>query len=67
MLVVVYRRFGTAYRSHLQGSSSPEKCNCMTLKDGKSLSRYVSKELTSQNSESFQYIDAKTSNEEPLE
>jgi len=24
MLVVVYRRFGTAYRSYLQGSSSPK-------------------------------------------
>ena len=39
MLVAVCRRFGTAYRSHLQGSSSPEECNCMTLKDGYSLSR----------------------------
>jgi hypothetical protein len=39
----------------------------MNLKDGNSLSRYVSKELTSQNSDNLQYIDVKASIEKPLE
>jgi hypothetical protein len=39
----------------------------MALKDRKHLSRYVSKKLTSQNSDGLQYIDAKASIEKPQE
>jgi uncharacterized protein YpmS len=67
MLVTVYWHSGTACRSHLQGSNNPEEFECMIIKDKNNLSRYVSKELTSQNSESLQYRDAKTSIEKPPE
>ena len=41
-LVISYRRFGTNYRSHLQGSTCPRSLNSLTLEDKtKGLSRNV--------------------------
>ena len=48
-LVVCCRRFGTTYRSHLEGSSSPPlKLDCLTIEYGtNSLSRNVGNKLPS--------------------
>jgi hypothetical protein len=49
VLVVVYRRFGTDYRSHLYGSSSPRRLDCLTLEDGTNrLFRNVGQQLPTQ-------------------
>jgi hypothetical protein len=48
-VVIVYRRFGTTYRSHFQGSRVLEKIllRLLTLEDGTdTLSRNVGKQLT---------------------
>jgi hypothetical protein len=46
VVAVPFRSFGTTYRSHIQGSSSPIK-DCLNLKDGTDrLSQNVGKELS---------------------
>jgi hypothetical protein len=52
LIVILYRRFGAAYRSHLQGSGSPRRSkkklflDFLTLEDGTDmLSRNVGKGL----------------------
>jgi hypothetical protein len=45
-VVILYRRLGTTYRSHLQGSRSPRRVGFLTIEDGTdTLSRNVGKGL----------------------
>jgi hypothetical protein len=43
-VVILYRRFGTTYRSHLQGSRSPIRCSETSVKDCHSTLRNITEE-----------------------